>query len=73
MTQYVATKDGRGLDPRLAIIPVGGDSNLPAFVALLGRRLKVSALIDGDRTPAKLQRVEAAAKDRRARQRGPRL
>lgn len=51
-----------GLDPRLAAIPVGGDSNMPAFVALLGRRLKVSALIDGARTSAKVQRVLSAAK-----------
>ena len=63
MTEYLATSGGGGLDSRLAIIPVGGDSNMPAFVALLGRRLKVSALIDGDRTPAKLQRVKSAAKD----------
>lgn len=34
---------------------------MPAFVALLGRRLKVSALVDGDRTNAKLARIKAAA------------
>jgi hypothetical protein len=34
---------------------------MPAFVALLGRRLKVSALIDGDRTKAKVARIVAAA------------
>jgi hypothetical protein len=51
----------KGLDPRLAILPVGGIDNMPAFVALLGRRLAVSALIDGDRTNAKLQRVKKAA------------
>lgn len=34
---------------------------MPAFVALLGRRLAVTALVDGDRTNAKLQRVEKAA------------
>lgn len=53
--------DCNGLDPRLAILPVGGIDNMPAFVALLGRRLAVSALIDGDRTNAKLQRVKKAA------------
>lgn len=61
-TEYLVSIGSLGLDPKLAIIPVGGDSNMPAFVALLGRRLKVSALIDGDRSAAKLQRVKAAAK-----------
>lgn len=50
-----------GLDPRLAIIPVGSAGNMPAFVALLGRRLMVSALIDGNRTDAKAAKVLAAA------------
>lgn len=50
-----------GLSPKLAIIPVGGLDNMPAFVALLGRRLSVSALVDGDRTNAKLARIKAAA------------
>lgn len=64
MTEYLLMNphdDCGGLDPRLAILPVGGIDNMPAFVALLGRRLSVSALIDGDRTNAKLQRVKKAA------------
>jgi hypothetical protein len=64
MTEYLLLKpqdNCNGLDPRLAILPVGGIDNMPAFVALLGRRLSVSALIDGDRTNAKLQRVKKAA------------
>lgn len=61
MTEYFANEGKPGLDPRLSIIPVGGDSNMPAFVALLGRRLKVSALIDGDRSASKLDRVKRAA------------
>lgn len=64
MTEYLLLNpEGacKGLDPRLAILPVGGIDNMPAFVALLGRRLAVSALIDGDRTNAKLQRVKKAA------------
>jgi energy-coupling factor transporter ATP-binding protein EcfA2 len=63
MTEYLASQGKGGLDPRLAIIPVGGDSNMPAFVALLGRRLKVSALIDGAKTGAKIDRVRAAARN----------
>lgn len=50
-----------GLDPRFSIIPVGGDANMPAFIALMGRRLQVSALVDGDRTSKKVQRILAAA------------
>lgn len=50
-----------GLSPKLAIIPVGGIDNMPAFVALLGRRLEVSALVDGDRSNFKLARIKAAA------------
>jgi predicted ATP-dependent endonuclease of OLD family len=64
MTEYMfKDRDSRsqGLDPRLAILPVGSVDNMPAFVALLGRRLSVSALVDGDRTSKKLARVKAAA------------
>jgi hypothetical protein len=63
LTEYLATVGEPGLDPRLAVIPVGGAGNLPAFVALLGRRLKVSALVDGARTSARLNRIASAAKD----------
>lgn len=63
MTEYLVLSSKTGLDPKLAMIPVGGADNMPAFVALLGRRLKVSALIDGARTGAKINRVKAAAKD----------
>jgi hypothetical protein len=63
MTEFLDSVGKTGLDPRLAMIPVGGHTNMPAFVALLGRRLKVSALIDGANTQSKLQRVRAAAKD----------
>jgi energy-coupling factor transporter ATP-binding protein EcfA2 len=61
LTEHLATLGRRGLDPRLAVIPVGGADNMPAFVALLGRRLKVSALIDGAKTSARLSRIKAAA------------
>lgn len=61
MTEYMLKNGSNGLDPRLSILPVGGIDNMPAFVALLGRRLKVSALVDGDRSNAKLSRIKAAA------------
>lgn len=63
LTEYLVAQGRTGLDPRLAVIPVGGADNMPAFVALLGRRLKVSALIDGAKTTGKITRVRAAAND----------
>jgi energy-coupling factor transporter ATP-binding protein EcfA2 len=63
MTEHLVLHGKDGLDPRLAIIPVGGADNMPAFVALLGRRLRVSALIDGAKTGSKIDRVKAAARN----------
>ena len=63
MTEHNVAKGLPGLDPRLAMIPVGGADNMPAFIALLGRRLKVSALIDGARSQARLARIRTAARD----------
>jgi hypothetical protein len=50
-----------GLDPRLKIIPVGSAANIPAYVALIGRDLSVSVLLDGDRSSRDAQRVIALA------------
>lgn len=61
LTEQLLSKGETGLDPRLAILPVGGAGNMPAFVALLGRRLKVSALIDGAKSNTTFERVRAAA------------
>lgn len=63
LTEHLTSQGKTGLDPRLAMIPVGGADNMPAFVALLGRRLKVSALVDGAKTSSRLSRIRAAAKD----------
>jgi energy-coupling factor transporter ATP-binding protein EcfA2 len=63
LTEYFASKGKPGLDPRLAIIPVGGVANMPAFVALLGRRLSVSALLDGPASGKDYDRVRNAAKN----------
>ena len=63
MTEDAAQRNEIGLDPRLSVIPVGGADNMPVFVALLGRRLHVSALVDGDRSTAKYARVKRAAEN----------
>ncbi|MDQ0190651.1 AAA family ATPase [Alicyclobacillus cycloheptanicus] len=62
-TEYLISHGQVGLDPRLSIIPVGSVDNMPVFIALLGRRLRVSALVDGDRSTKKLERILAAARD----------
>lgn len=63
MSAYMEQNGKTPLSPKLAIIPVGGISNMPAFVALMGRRLKVSALVDGATTDATLARSRKAASD----------
>jgi len=61
MTEHILASGGDGLDPRLAILPVGGADNVPAFIALLGRRLDVSVLIDGAKSNRAYERGKAAA------------
>lgn len=61
MTEYLLSQSKIGLNPRLSMIPVGSAENMPAFVALLGRRLKVAVLVDGARSNSRLQRIRAAA------------
>lgn len=62
MSDYLISQGRTGLDPRLAIIPVGGIGNMPAFVAVMGRRLNVRALIDGAETTKVTAKVLSAAK-----------
>lgn len=61
LSEHLLTQSKTPLDSRLSIIPVGGADNMPVFVALLGRRLKVSALIDGAATNSKVDRTKRAA------------
>ena len=61
VSEHLTSQGKTGLDPRLSIIPVGGSENMPAFVALLGRRLHVTALLDGAQVSRTKSRVLAAA------------
>jgi predicted ATP-dependent endonuclease of OLD family len=61
MSDYLISQGRTGLDPRLAIIPVGGIGNMPAFIAVMGRRLTVRALIDGAETTKVTTKVLSAA------------
>lgn len=46
LSEFLAGEDRTGLDPRWRVLPVGGIQNVPTFVALLGRKLDVTVLID---------------------------
>lgn len=63
MSAYMESRKKQALSPKLAIIPVGGINNMPAFVALMGRRLEVSVLVDGERSSSVLDRTRNAAKE----------
>ena len=47
MSDCLKSKNRTGLDDRWRILPAGGASNIPTFVALVGRSLDVTVLVDG--------------------------
>ncbi|SCF24024.1 AAA ATPase domain-containing protein, partial [Micromonospora haikouensis] len=61
MSAHLTALGRNGLDPRMSIIPVGGATNMPAFVALFGRRLDVRALVDGAETNKVSTKIRQAA------------
>ncbi|MFD5084252.1 AAA family ATPase [Kitasatospora sp. NPDC058406] len=61
VSDYLINRGRTGLDPRLAIIPVGGVGNMPAFIAVMGRRLTVRAIIDGAEATKVTSKVFSAA------------
>ncbi|MFD9268664.1 AAA family ATPase [Streptomyces goshikiensis] len=61
MSDHLISKGRTGLDPHLSIIPVGGIGNMPAFVAVMGRRLNIRVLIDGAETTKVTAKVLSAA------------
>lgn len=50
------------LSPRFSIIPAGSANNIPTYVALLGKRLRVHVLIDGSNSKKLEDRTLAAVK-----------
>lgn len=57
-----------GLDNRWRVLPAGGASNIPAFVALMGRSLDVTVLVDsGTEGADRLQKAVDAARLERDR------
>jgi len=63
MSAHLAETGRKSLDPRLAILPVGGADKIPAFVALLGRHLEVSVLLDGGNNSRHVQRLQSLITD----------
>jgi energy-coupling factor transporter ATP-binding protein EcfA2 len=61
LSAHLVAQNRTGLNPRLSIIPVGGVGNMPAFVALMGRRLDVRALVDGAEATKVIRKVRMAA------------
>lgn len=58
--RYLRDHGREALDERWRILPAGGASNVPAFVALLGQKVSVSVLLDSGTEGA--GKVEAAMK-----------
>lgn len=47
---FLSSQGRTGLDPRWRVLPVGGIQNIPTFVALLGRELDVTVVVDSANT-----------------------
>jgi len=60
ISRYLRDQGREGLDERWRILPAGGASNVPAFVALLGQKVSVTVLLDSGTEGA--GKVEAAMK-----------
>ncbi|MWJ38192.1 AAA family ATPase [Clavibacter michiganensis] len=58
LSDHLLSLGRTGLDPRWRLLPAGSASNIPAFVALVGRALDVTVLVDGSTKPA-VQRLQA--------------
>lgn len=46
ISDYLSSQKRAKLDPRWRILPTGGSSNIPAFVALIGPHLDATVLVD---------------------------
>ncbi|MFF8027952.1 AAA family ATPase [Streptomyces sp. NPDC007896] len=56
ISDFVKEKDRTHLDDRWRILPAGGATNIPAFVALIGSNLQATVLIDS--TPAAVAKLK---------------
>lgn len=61
VSDYLLEQGKLGLNGRFAVIPVGGIDNFAPFVALMGRRFPITALLDGAQSSRQYHRVRHAA------------
>ena len=59
MSDHLRGLGRHGLDERWRVLPTGGAQNIPAFVALLGRHIDVTVLVDA--ATQGMQRLQALA------------
>lgn len=62
-SDHLKGKSRTSLNPSLSILPVGGADKIPAFVALLGKYLRVSVLMDGGKNSSHFQRLKSLIKE----------
>ncbi|GAA2469089.1 ATP-dependent nuclease [Terrabacter carboxydivorans] len=68
LSRLLADRGRTSLSERWRVIPAGGASNIPAFVALMGRNLEVTVLIDsGTEGAGRLEKAVDASRLRRDR------
>ncbi|MPV87286.1 AAA family ATPase [Georgenia ruanii] len=66
ISRHLGNQGRSRLDERLRILPAGSSSNIPAFVALIGRELEVTVLVDSGTEGT--NRLEAAMEAGRIQQ-----
>lgn len=55
ISDHLETQGRIHLDPDARLLPAGGATNIPTFIALLGGQLDIVVLIDGSTSPQKIQ------------------
>ena len=61
LSDFLRVEGREGLDPRWRVLPAGSSSNIPTFVALVGRSLDVTVLVDGSTRSSVAKIVSLAA------------
>lgn len=62
LSQHLRTSGGPTIPPDARLLPAGGATNIPTFIALLGTSLKIVVLLDGK---AQRQKIDRAIADGR--------
>lgn len=61
MSAHLSTSGREALNPEVSVLPVGTVENVAPFVALVGKRIPMTVLIDGEASSRQFQRIEKAA------------